>query len=58
MTIATLGPGTGSTRRIREGRRGVRASTRSAAGVTRALVSFGESSLYGLGAPRGADAWT
>jgi thiamine biosynthesis lipoprotein len=29
-----------------------------AAGVTRALVSFGESSLYGLGAPRGADAWT
>jgi FAD:protein FMN transferase len=28
------------------------------AGVTRALVSFGESSLYGLGAPRGADAWT
>jgi len=29
-----------------------------AAGVTRALVSFGESSLYGLGAPRGTDAWT
>jgi thiamine biosynthesis lipoprotein len=29
-----------------------------AAGVTRALVSFGESSLYGLGAPRGGDAWT
>ena len=28
------------------------------AGVTRALVSFGESSLYGLGAPRDADAWT
>jgi thiamine biosynthesis lipoprotein len=28
-----------------------------AAGVTRALVSFGESSLYGLGAPRGAPAW-
>jgi thiamine biosynthesis lipoprotein len=28
-----------------------------AAGVTRALVSFGESSLYGLGAPRGAKAW-
>ena len=28
-----------------------------AAGVTRALVSFGESSLYGLGAPRGLDAW-
>jgi len=28
------------------------------AGVTRALVSFGESSLYGVGAPRGADAWT
>ena len=29
-----------------------------AAGVTRALVSFGESSLYGLGAPRGKAAWT
>lgn len=28
------------------------------AGVTRALVSFGESSLYGIGAPHGADAWT
>ena len=28
-----------------------------AAGVTRALVSFGESSLYGLGAPRGESAW-
>jgi len=28
-----------------------------AAGVTRALVSFGESSLYGMGAPRGARAW-
>jgi FAD:protein FMN transferase len=28
-----------------------------AAGVTRALVSFGESSLYGLGAPRGETAW-
>jgi thiamine biosynthesis lipoprotein len=28
------------------------------AGVTRALVSFGESSLYGLGAPRGVAAWT
>ena len=28
-----------------------------AAGVARALVSFGESSLYGLGAPRGAAAW-
>jgi thiamine biosynthesis lipoprotein len=27
------------------------------AGVERALVSFGESSLYGLGAPRGAAAW-
>ena len=28
-----------------------------AAGVTRALVSFGESSLYALGAPRGAADW-
>jgi thiamine biosynthesis lipoprotein len=28
-----------------------------AVGVTRALVSFGESSVYGLGAPRGATAW-
>jgi thiamine biosynthesis lipoprotein len=28
-----------------------------AAGVTRALVSFGESSVYGLGAPHGAAAW-
>jgi len=27
------------------------------AGVTRALVSFGESSLYGLGAPRDAEGW-
>jgi thiamine biosynthesis lipoprotein len=27
------------------------------AGVSRALVSFGESSLYALGAPPGADAW-
>ena len=26
-------------------------------GVTRALVSFGESSLYAMGAPRGASAW-
>jgi len=29
-----------------------------AAGVRRALVSFGESSIYALGAPRGASAWT
>jgi thiamine biosynthesis lipoprotein len=29
-----------------------------AAGVRRALVSFGESSLVAIGAPRGADAWT
>jgi thiamine biosynthesis lipoprotein len=29
-----------------------------AAGVTRALVSFGESSLYALGAPRGVGAWS
>src|SRR6185503_20639391 len=28
-----------------------------AVGVARALVSFGESSLYGLGAPRDASAW-
>jgi thiamine biosynthesis lipoprotein len=27
-------------------------------GVTRALVSFGESSLYAIGAPRGAAAWS
>ena len=29
-----------------------------AAGITRALVSFGESSLFALGAPRGTAGWT
>jgi thiamine biosynthesis lipoprotein len=29
-----------------------------AAGITRALLSLGESSLYALGAPRGAHGWT